>query len=520
MRDRLDADSVRRWCIGTLAALRRNRQEIDALNVFPVADSDTGTNLVLTLQAAVETLDGDTARDVWGAMARGALLGARGNSGMILSQLLAGAADALPVGTPVRGRALAAALEAAVAAGYAAVVEPVEGTVLSVAGAAARGAVAADSDDLAAVSSAALRAARLALEDTPAQLAALGLPDVVDAGGRGLVVMLDVLDAVVRGAAIDYSSPPAHGPLPVTGKQEGWEVQYLLDVAGDADVLIAGLRSRLAAVGDSVVVACADPRAGVWTVHVHADDIGAALEAGLLAGRPHRVVVTPLMVDPDKTVQPSSPAYDRVVVAIVPGAGLAQLFAAAGAVPVADVDALVDTVERTGASEVVLLPNDGAHAAAAAAAARAAGPGRTVSVLHTRSPVQGIAALAVAAAGRPFRDDVVAMAEAAAATRSAEVVVADRAGLTVVGPCDVGDVLALVDGDVVAIGADVAGVARDLLDRLLNAGGELVTLVTGAEAPPGLGDALNAHLHTRWPFCEVHLLDGGQPRSALLIGVE
>ncbi|GAA0279685.1 DAK2 domain-containing protein [Cryptosporangium japonicum] len=532
MRDHLDADAVRRWFVGTLAALRRQQPEIDALNVFPVADSDTGTNLVLTFRAAVDAdTGGTTARDVWAALARGALLGARGNSGMIVSQLLAGAADALPGDAPVRGRALAAALEAAVAAGYAAVVEPVEGTVLSVAAAAAGGAVGADSDETAVVTSAALRAARLALEGTPAQLAALGLPGVVDAGGRGLVVMLDVLDTVVRGGALDLSAPAAHRPLAGAGEQTGWEVQYLLDVETDADVRIDGLRSRLAAVGDSVVVACVDSGDGttggaksVWTVHVHADDIGAALEAGLDAGRPHRVVVTPLIVDAVPAVPTVAPGADRAVVALVPGAGLAELFAAAGAVPVDEagltVEALVDAVERAGAAEVVLLPNDGAHAAVAEAASAVAGQERTVSVLHTRSPVQGIAALAVADPARPFREDVVAMAEAAAATRSAEIVVADRAGLTIVGPCRAGDVLALVDGDVVAIGTELADVAADLLDRLLNAGGELVTLVLGAAAPPTLGDALAAGLRTRWPFCEVHVLAGGQPRAALLIGVE
>lgn len=593
MRDRLDADAVRRWCTGSLAALRRRQQEIDALNVFPVADSDTGTNLVATLQAAVTALRpasdqgsavpgpptpggvadppapggaGPTAREVWTAMARGALLGARGNSGMILSQLLAGAAEALPEGSPVRGRALARSLDAAVDAGYAAVVEPVEGTVLSVARAAARGAVAADSDELAVVSAAALSAARLALDGTPAQLAALGVPAVVDAGGRGLVVMLGVLDAVVRDEPLEADDPPgpAHGVLPPasTEQVEGWEIQYLLDVAGTPGPAIERLRSRLVEVGDSVVVACADRgdgTASVWAVHVHANDIGAALEAGLDAGRPHHVAVTPLITGHDvhanaSTGQPSTPPSDsrdappavatgavtdagarpsggpgdgRAVVAVVPGSGLARLFAAEGAVPVEltsgaapSVETLLDAVKRAGAAEIVLLPNDVAHAAVADAASAAAGPDRTVSVLHTRSPVQGIAALAVADAGRPFREDVVAMAEAAAATRTAEVVVADQAGWTMAGPCRPGDVLALVDGDVVAIGADVGAVARELLDRLLNAGGELVTLVLGVDAPPTLAGTVRAHLRVRWPFCEVHLLDGGQPRAVLLVGVE
>ncbi|TQS44266.1 DAK2 domain-containing protein [Cryptosporangium phraense] len=511
MLDSLDAGAVRRWCAGTLSALRRSQREIDALNVFPVADSDTGTNLVLTLQAAVDALpDTGGPREVWAAMARGALLGARGNSGMILSQLLAGAAAALPSDRPVGGRALATALTAAVDAGYSAVAQPVEGTVLSVAGAAARAATEVDTDALPTVSAAALEAARRALESTPAQLAAMGLPGVVDAGGRGLVVMLDVLDTVVRGAVVDLAAPEPE-PVPAAGVQEGWEIQYLL-ASREPDV--PGLAKRLSEIGDSVVVAYVEP--SLWSVHVHADDIGAALEAGLELGRPHQVAVTPLIA----RVRTAS-ASGRAIVAVVPGAGLAAVFAAAGAVPVEGAprsDELLSAIERMGADEVVLLPNSDAHVPVAEEAAAAAGA--TVSVLHTRSVVQGIAALAVADRARSFRDDVVAMAEAAAATRWAEVVIADEAGLTMAGPCRVGDVLGLVDGDVAAIGVAVPDVVTNVLDRLLNAGGELVTVVLGAAAGPSLEAFVQAHLHTHWPFCEVHVIDGGQPRAVVVIGVE
>ncbi|MFI5957278.1 DAK2 domain-containing protein [Cryptosporangium sp. NPDC051539] len=517
MLESLDPGAIRRWCTGTLSALRRSQREIDALNVFPVADSDTGTNLVLTLQAAADAVPAEgSSREVWTAMARGALLGARGNSGMILSQLLAGAAAVLPADRPVRGRALATALAAAVDAGYSAVAQPVEGTVLSVAGAAARAAAEADTDALATVSAAALGAARLALESTPAQLAAMGLPGVVDAGGRGLVVMLDVLDTVVRGEAVDLTSPePVSLPAVVAGVQRGWEIQYLL-ASRESDV--PGLSKRLGEIGDSVVVASVD--SSLWSVHVHADDIGAALEAGLELGRPYRVVVSPLMTVPGA---PSPSA--RAIVAVVPGAGLAAVFAAAGAVPVEVVPGsvptarpLLDAIERMGADEVVLLPNSGAYAAVAEEAS--VGADATVSVLHTRSVVQGIAALAVADRARSFRDDVVAMAEAAAATRWAEIVVADEAGLTMAGACRVGDVLGLVDGDVATIGASVPDVLANVLDRLLNAGGELVTVVLGAAAAPGLEDGMRAHLRAHWPFCEVHVLDGGQPRSVVVVGVE
>lgn len=572
MLDSLDAGAVRHWCAVALADLRRHQREIDALNVFPVADADTGTNLVLTFQAAATAVrPGESSQRVGGQeefarMARGALLGARGNSGMIVSQLLAGAAAALPPDRPIRGRALAGALRAAVVAGYSAVVEPVEGTVLSVARAAADGAIGADSDDLGAVSAAAVKAAVLALESTPAQFASMGLPAVKDAGGRGLVVVLGALDAVVGGARADrhgtaeLAAAPSGQSFPAptpNGIQVGWEIQYLLDVAIDAAPRIVELRRRLDEIGDSVVVACADQNANghaIWTVHVHSDDIGAAIEAALAAGRPHQIAVMPLIVASHAPAQSSAqrrppaegneadqpPAVVRGVVAVVPGPGLASVFAAEGAITIEasrhappTVDDLLAAVDRTGAGEVILLANDDAHAAMADAASLAAhrlGParhdsgerpaGRTVSVLHTRSPVQGIAALAVADPGRPFRDDVVAMAEAAAATRWAEVVIADHAAYTVAGPCQAGDVLSLVDGDVVALGAAVSGAASNLLDRLLNAGGELVTLVIGVAAAPTLADQLREHLRVRWPFCECQVLDGGQPHAVLLIGVE
>jgi dihydroxyacetone kinase-like predicted kinase len=170
---------------------------------------------------------------------------------------------------------------------------------------------------------------------------------------------------------------------------------------------------------------------------------------------------------------------------------------------------------------VVVLPDDPDTQAVAGAAAREAqARGVRVSVVPTRSPVQALAALAVRDPGRHFEDDVIAMAEAAGACRYAEVCYASRDALTMAGPCHAGDVLGLVDDEVHVIGSDLAQTCRDLLDRMLGGGGELVTLLLGADAPPGLGDELGEHLAQRWPFVEVQVYDGGQPAYPLLIGVE
>src|SRR5689334_20764963 len=243
----LDAAAVHRWCAAGLDALRRHQREIDELNVYPVPDGDTGTNLVLTVSAAVEaiTASGEAvAPDLLRALARGALLGARGNSGVILSQLLRGLAEGLAASPSAGGAAFAAALVEAADAAYRAVAVPAEGTVLSVARAAATAAAETESDDLAVVVRAAATAARQALARTPEQLPALARAGVVDAGGRGLCVLLDALAEVVTGVALaDTPYPPPRNTAVarerVRVREAGsadyaYEVQYLLDASDTA----------------------------------------------------------------------------------------------------------------------------------------------------------------------------------------------------------------------------------------------------------------------------------------------
>jgi hypothetical protein len=552
----LDAAAVRRWCASGLAGLRRHQREIDELNVYPVPDGDTGTNLVHTLASADRAMAGGESGSCGEALrvlARGALLGARGNSGVIVSQVFRGLADTLAEG-PSRGRAVAAALAEAAVAARRAVAQPVEGTVLTVASAAAAAAVAADSDDLATVVRAATAAAALALAETPRQLPALARAGVVDAGGRGLVVLLEALVEVVTGTpgADDAGTAGAAAPAPrpavappaaareMGSPEFGYEVQYLLDAQEPA---VVRLRTTLATLGDSLVVVGAPAGPGetpTWNVHVHVNDIGAAIEAGVLAGRPHRISVTRFadQTDTHPTVGgsgtgpagapgPGAGAVDqeaRAAVVVAPGGGLATLFRGEGANVVGgnpSTEELMAAVWATGAGSVVVLPNDSnARAVATAAAREAREHGVRVRVVPTRSPVQALAALAVRDEQRRFDDDVIAMAEAAGACRYGEVCFASREALTMAGRCRPGDVLGLVDGEVFLIGEDLAATCRALLDRMLGGGGELVTLVLGAEAPPGLGDALRGHLSTTWPFTEVHAYDGGQPFYPLLVGVE
>ncbi|MEU5959892.1 DAK2 domain-containing protein [Micromonospora parva] len=551
MLDTLDAAAVRRWCAGGLAALKRHQGEIDQLNVYPVPDGDTGTNLVLTLTSAQQALamDLDTLPDsgptahghALRLMAQGALLGARGNSGVILSQILRGFADQVAGMPAVRGRELAAALRSGTAAAYTAVSRPVEGTLLTVVAAAAAAAEGADSDDLPAVAGVAARAAAEALARTPEQLPALARAGVVDAGGRGLCVLLDALVEVLTGesAARPAPTPRAARPAATVARETGsdeyaYEVQFLLDARAEA---VAGLRRALDALGDSLVVVGdgREPEA-TWNVHVHVNDVGAAVEAGVAAGRPYRISVTRFADPPEPPADPPEPPADppeppagpavtgRAAVVVATGGGIAELFAAEGATVVPgnpSTGELLDAVRSTGAARVVVLPNDANTEAVASAAAREAHRfGIKVSVVPTRSPVQALAALAVRDGDRRFEDDVIAMAEAAGACRYAEVCHASREALTVAGPCRPGDVLALVEGEVHLIGTDLTDTCAAVVDRMLGGGGEMVTLLAGADAPAGLTDAVRAHVARRWPFVEVHAYPGGQPFYPLLVGIE
>jgi dihydroxyacetone kinase-like predicted kinase len=610
-----DATVVRAWAALARDALGEGRAELDSINVFPVADGDTGTNLHRTVTAACEGLEGEQdgkegtgapggpAAPVLRTLARGALLGACGNSGTILAQLLRGMAEvygeargstsaqtdgAVGLEGAGSGRLLAAALRRAAEAAYEAVARPVEGTMLTVARAAADAAERAVAEsggggstgsgpadatgpgagaeaEAATVALAAHDGARAALSATTGQLDALRRAGVVDAGGSGLVAVLGALaDALSDPEATSRprSATPPEGhqaprPAPADASEgdPAYEVMYLLDAD---DAAVAALRDQLDGLGDSLVVGGGD---GLWSVHVHVDDAGAAVEAGIAAGRPHRIRVTHLAPDPEGprggcapevpsgggpagTAQPSgsgtgdgedgtghgpgpSPRGGRAVVAVVHGDGLADLCEEAGAVVMRaggslDGAALAAAVRATGAPEAVLLPNDvelHATAAAAARAVRGSPGGIRVAVVPTRAAVQGVAALAVHDPDRGFDEDVVAMTSAAGATRYGEVTVAERKSWTMAGVCEAGDVLGLVEGDVAVIGSDIAGTAGDVLERMLAAGGELVTLVVGEHAPEGLADQLEERVRGHLGVDTV-VYEGGRQCVPLLIGVE
>lgn len=539
---RIDARIVRRWCSAAMQALGAHRDEIDELNVFPVPDGDTGTNMLLTLRAMIDALRRERPTALAAAaavMARGALLGARGNSGVILSQFVRGMSEVLSGltdGQPIvdAPALLASAIRRGADRARQGVADPSEGTILTVADRAADAAtemavsVSKTMAGVAAVTSAAAEAAAEAVRRTPEQLEVLRRAGVVDAGGRGLSIILDALAVATGGSpaggarwARSSATPDVPDPTPHGAGGGEFEVVYLIGLRQEqAAVLTEALRL----IGDSVVVASADTGNGgeaVYKVHVHTDQVGGVIERAIELGRPYDIEVTHLAA-----VTLSEGMVG--VVAIAPGDALREVFAAEGAEVVDSGGArrpstaeVLHAIERTGSRRVVILPNDGdCSAVADAAAAEARSSGIEVAVVPTKSVVQGLAALAVHDDERHFGDDAMAMAEAAAATRYAEVSVAARDALTMAGECRAGDVLGLVGADVVTIGESILEVTISLLDLLLATGGEMVTLVVGRHAPDGLADDLESDLAQRHPEIELVILPGGHPDRPVILGVE
>lgn len=542
----LDGPALRDWAHTVVSDLITHIDEINRLNVFPVADSDTGANMLFTMRSALAQADEDVDADVAGvaaALSAGAVTGARGNSGVILSQILLGLAEVTADAAGDSGGALsavdAATLGAALWRGVELVVasmggDEVPGTIVSVLRAAAvaveHSAAAGDTLSRAVIDAG--DAAVVALEKTTEQLDVLADAGVVDAGGRGLLVMLDSLRSTITGSAPARScyepSPQSRAPDSAARRPAPqFEVMYLLAAcdAAAADTL----RNRLGELGDSVAVAAVPSES--YSVHVHTDDAGAAIEAGIAAGQLSRIVVSGLSSGATG-LPPGSWTRERAVLAVVDGDGADELFAGEGACvlrPDSDADVtahhLVRAVVDTGAAQVMVLPNGYVAAEELVAGCTAAiGWGVDVVPVPTGSMVQGLAALAVHDPDRQAVDDGYSMARAAGVARHGSVRIATENALTWAGTCKAGDGLGIAGDEVLIVAPDVAAAAIGLLDLLLASGGDLVTVLTGCELADSdvdaVGKAMERHIHDRHPGSELVIYRTGHRGDVLLIGVE
>src|SRR6516162_3524698 len=561
----LRADDLRAVMGGYRDALRLHQSDINRLNVYPVPDGDTGTNMALTLEAVVaelqEVSSGSGLPEVCKAIGHGSLMGARGNSGVILSQILRGMGERMggAPGPGVGPELLVDAITHAAELARRAVVRPVEGTILTVATAAAEGA--AVGAGLVGVIEGARGGAADALARTPDQLPVLKQAGVVDAGGAGFLLLLDAFLLVLDGRPLpEPSGVPAPdlsalngswstngdgtGSRP-SGAREGedgghaddlrYEVMYFLAAPDDS---IEAFKDVWAGIGDSIVVVGGD---GLWNCHIHTNDVGAAIESALEIGRPSRIRVTDLddQVEEERWVRESvgapgagpsvegaGPPATTGVVAVVSGDGIGRIFHSLGVhhlvvggqtMNPATAD-LVKAVEAVPSREVVILPNN-KNIRPVAEQVDALSE-KTVRVVASGSIVEGFAALLAYDPGAGADVNVSSMTDSAARVVPAEVTRAVRDSVTDVGEVHEGDWIGISRDGVVAIADNVVVCTRLLLSRLLDDSHELVTLIEGEGARVADTRRIEEWLSEEYPGVALEVHQGGQPLYPYLLGIE
>ncbi len=549
--ERLDHTHLRAAVVGFRDALRAHQARLNRLNVYPVPDGDTGTNMALTLESVVSALDEVPVADrdmvaTCKAISHGSLMGARGNSGVILSQVLRGLCHRLDDADLADAASVAAALAEASTAAYSAVMRPVEGTILTVVREASEAAVevAAGEMTLVDVLDAAVRSARDALARTPDLLPVLKEAGVVDAGGAGFVLFLDALLQVVDGRPVPDAPEGEAEPSIAVGHGEGtgdgggmegprYEVMYLLDAP---DEKIDAFKAAWMDIGESIVVVGGD---GLWNCHIHADDIGASIEAGIEAGRPRQIRVTDLagQVEEERwvrqglgngpggngpgTAEPRA-RVTTAVVAVALGDDVGDGFRSMGVQEVVvggqtmnpSTADLLEAIEATDADEVIVLPNNKNIVPVAGQAAALAG--KPVRVVPTRGMVPGLAAMMVYDADAPAEANAKAMEEAASQVVSGQVTWAVRDS----GSINEGDWLGLADEKIVVVHPDLATCATRLLERLVEGAHELVTVFVGASTPDEATDAVGEWLAQHRPNATVEVQKWRLPLSAYLFSIE
>jgi len=532
----LDGLSFREAFSDACALLQRHIDALNAINVYPVPDGDTGTNMHLTLRAGVDELLAATGDDVSSAakaLARGALMGARGNSGVILSQVLRGLAAALDGRREADGPALAAALAAGAEAAYDALSEPREGTILTVVREAA---VAADPPPATAEETLAraVAAAHDAVARTPELLPVLKEAGVVDAGGLGLAIVLEGVLRSLRGERLDVDLAPAaaveagwRGEAASLHRAEHGESGYCTEfLVHGAGLDLASARAQLADLGSSLLVVAGD---GLLRVHLHTAKPDDALAYGRSLGELSRIKVDNLEHQIRRWAEEPPPppvAAGIDVVAVAAGAGIEEAFRSVGVTHLVrggqtmnpSAAEVLAAIEACPAGQVVVLPNN-KNIIATAQQAAGRSPKR-VAVVPSRTIPQGVAAVLAMNADQPFEENAAAMERALASVRSAEVTRAVRATTLEGRRIEVGQAIGIVEGHLRVVAEDVAGAVLACVEEMRSAGASLLTIYTGEDARDEDADALAAELRARHPGLEVELVRGGQPHYPYILSLE
>lgn len=541
-------------------ALKNNAEKINKLNVFPVPDGDTGTNMTLSMASGAEYERNETDTHL-GALAqatsKGLLMGARGNSGVILSQIFRGFAAKIADKETLSARDLADALMGGAETAYKAVMKPTEGTILTVIreAAAAANRTAKESDDAVVVMKETLDAAEKALASTPDLLPVLKEVGVVDSGGQGLVIVLEAFYAVLSGeeitteidnAALDAMVMSLHnagvqGDLNPEDIQFGYCTEIMVDIAKgttyDQEFDYDKFYEHLAAMGDSLLVINDDE---VVKVHVHTEDPGEVINWGTHFGSLRKVkvdnmrdqqaeaaAVAEAQKEAEAKAEAEKPAVDLAVITTATGEGIKELFASSGATVVIDAEQapstqdLVNAVKESGAKEALILPNDSNIFMAADQAVEIADV--PVKVVRTRTVQQGLTALVLGYNPEgTLEDNAEAMTAALGDVKSGAVTTSVRD--TTLNGLEIhsGDAIGLFDGEIVVSvpNADIHQAAVELLGKMIDEDSELVTVYYGQESSEDDANKLEEAGLAIDEDLEFEIHDGGQPLYPILMSVE
>ena len=552
----IDGALLRDMALLGAALIEQSRAAIDSLNVFPVPDGDTGTNMSLTMLSATReiraresavhddaTLGPLTADIVAEALARGALRGARGNSGVILSQLWRGFGKALEGCAEIDAAALGQALKQGVDTAYKAVMKPREGTILTVARVIAEAVCASEEQDLGKVFDLIMQVGEEALLKTPDQLPVLKQAGVVDAGGKGLLLIYAGFRAAYNGEEVDASALTQALPsqAPADEALETADIHFIYCTEffithcfeGVGDKQIDNLRASYARIGDCVLVV---GDMDFVKVHVHTNDPGKVLQAALRLGELSSIKIDNMKEQHRSIIEdaPTAPAAAPVpidkewgIVAVAAGDGLAALFTDLAAAEIVEggqtmnpsTDDIAQAISRTGAQKVIVLPNNGNITMAARQAAELF-TDRSVAVVPTKSVPQGIGALVAFMATNGMNDNIARMTEAAAAVKTGQVTYAVRDSQWDEGAIAEGDTMGLFNGKIAHVGGDIAEATMALLEKMVDEDDAIITLFYGIDTSEEEAEALSASVAERFGDCDVEMHAGGQPVYYYLISVE
>lgn len=538
-----DGDDLKLMLQGAVDLLGQSKEEINALNVFPVPDGDTGANMHQTLVSAVNEVlrvNSNHIGLVAEAAARGALMGARGNSGVILSQVLHGFARTLSTKEKASASDITSALENGAQSAYRAVMTPVEGTILTVVRKSAEGAAGQRSSDLRRIMVAVLKQAFTALQETPDLLPALKQAGVVDAGGKGFVVILEgILRALKSASPAAKALPPALlkaektittvTPAEFSEHVQAIKFNYCTELLVKNDNLpLEKIRNELSPYGDSLMVV---GEKGLVKVHIHTNHPGLVLEYCLNCGTLHDIKINNMSEqnkELKELVKDKQTGFNKPfgIIAVGAGKGLIAIMQNLGADSVVDggqtlnpsAGEILKAIDEVPSDKIVVLPNNKNIILAAEQASRMTQ--KEVVVLPSKSIPQGISALLTLTPQDDFATTARKMKEALAAVRTGEITTAVRdsnyKGLNV----KKGDLIGLADGDLKVVGTDILRVLEDLLEATIDGEGRLITLYCGDTIELSRVEEMSEKLQLHFAGQDFEVQYGGQPVYALIISVE